>query len=427
MESPASTTYNPAHAIQLPVSKSIGARYLVASYFAGTLGACRKFTDSDDLKVIQQALLDLMINEEWLGTGEPPLDIHASGTAFRFVTAVAASTPGADFLITGTPRLCSRPMAPMLGVLRRAGASIEARGENTTGPYRVLGRRLKGGDYEIKGDVSSQFISALMLVAPTWDKGVRLRFTTPLVSRPYAEMTAGVMEKFGIGVTLSETEVEIRPGDYLAPRNFNVEADWSAAGFFYEAASLMEREIDIAGLTAPDKSLQGDSATAMFFEMLGVYSTFNEEGVALQNTGEIPVAIEADLTDNPDLVPALAVACAMNGCRFRFTGVRNLRLKECDRLDAMMKELGKLGFVVNVEEDALEWAGDSKSTEDVPVETYDDHRIAMAFAMAALKLGSIRIKNPDVVNKSFEDFWNQLPKLGLRCTKENDIITVTKV
>ncbi len=426
MESPVFSAYNPHSAIQLPVSKSIGARFLVASYFAGTLGACRKFTDSDDLKVIQNALLALMINEEWLGSGEPPLDIHASGTAFRFVTAVAASTPGADFLITGTPRLCSRPMAPMLGVLRQAGASIESRGKNATGPYRVIGRRLKGGDYEIRGDVSSQFISALMLVAPTWDKSVTLHFTTPLVSRPYAEMTAGVMEKFGIGVTLTETEAEIRPGDYLAPRNFNVEADWSAAGFFYEAASMMQSQIDIEGLTAPAQSLQGDSATAMFFEMLGVNSAFNEEGVSLINTGEIPMAIEADLTDNPDLVPALAVACAMNQCRFRFTGVRNLRLKESDRLDVMMKELGKLGYVVNVEEDALEWTGNTKPTEDAPIETYDDHRIAMAFAMAALKLGSIKIKNPEVVNKSFEDFWNQLPKLGMKCTKENDIITVIK-
>ena len=151
--------------VSLPASKSIGARFLVASYFAGTLGACPRFDDCDDLRVIQSALLDLLVNKEWLGVGEPPLDIHASGTAFRFITAVAASTPGADFLVTGTPRLCARPMKPLLDVLRKAGASIEARGKDGTGPYRVIGRRLTGGEFEIRGDVSSQFISALMLVA----------------------------------------------------------------------------------------------------------------------------------------------------------------------------------------------------------------------------------------------------------------------
>lgn len=415
------------HKIRLPFSKSIGARFLVASYFAGTLGACRHFDDCDDLRVIQKALLDLLISEEWLGAGLPSLDVHASGTAFRFITAVAASTPGADFIVTGTPRLCGRPMTPLLEVLRKAGANIEALGEKGTGPYRVIGRRLKGGEFEIRGDVSSQFISALMLVAPTWDGGMRLRFTTPLVSRPYAEMTAHVMEKFGIGVRFSDEGVEVSEGQYLAPRDFQVETDWSAAGFFYEAA-LISRPLmlSLKGLTPPGESLQGDSATVDIFNKLGIRSTFTDEGVNIEATWHLPDYIEADMTHTPDLVPALVVGCIGSACRFHLTGVRNLRVKESDRLEALRKEMAKLGYHLEVGEDHIAWKGDATEVESRDIDTYDDHRIAMAFAMLALGGDVLRIHHPEVVEKSFEDFWNQLPGLGLICRREGDYMKVSR-
>ncbi|MDE6095670.1 MAG: 3-phosphoshikimate 1-carboxyvinyltransferase [Muribaculaceae bacterium] len=418
--------YNPHHAIHLPVSKSIGARYLVASFFAGTLQDCPEFTDCDDLKVIQKALLSILNKDILPGAETINLDIHASGTAFRFVTAVAASVPGRSFVVTGTPRLCARPMSPLLDVLRKAGAGIEGIGENGTGPYMVKGANLKGGDFEIRGDVSSQFISALMLAAPSWENGMRLRFTTPLVSRPYAEMTAEVMRKFGIEVCLSEDRVEVKQGVYTAPAGFKVEADWSAAGFFYEAAAFKLTQVNIAGLVSPEESLQGDAATAKFFEKLGVVSRFGEEGARIMRFEELPDYLEADLTDNPDLAPAFAVACVLNASRFKFTGVRNLRLKECDRLAAIQTEFKKLGYPIHVEDDSIEWEGyASPSPVDKPViETYDDHRIAMAFAIAALRMPEMRIKCPEVVNKSFEDFWNQLPKLGLTCRKEGEIMIV---
>lgn len=413
--------------VSLPASKSIGARFLVASYFAGTLGACPRFDDCDDLRVIQSALLDLLVNKEWLGVGEPPLDIHASGTAFRFITAVAASTPGADFLVTGTPRLCARPMKPLLDVLRKAGASIEARGEDGTGPYRVIGRRLTGGEFEIRGDVSSQFISALMLVAPTWKGGMRLRFTTPLVSRPYAEMTAKMMERFGIPVRFSEEGVEVPEGEYLAPRGFKVEADWSAAGFFYEAVCISRPlQVRIADLVSPSESLQGDSATARIFSSLGIDTYFDETGAKVEASLHLPDYIEADMTHTPDLVPAIVCGCVGQGIRFRFTGVRNLRVKESDRLEALRKEMEKLGKYLEVEEDAIEWKGGSTGVESRDIETYDDHRIAMAFAMLTLTTGPLRIHHPEVVEKSFEDFWNQLPPLGLECRRDGEYMVVDR-
>jgi len=406
--------------ITLPASKSIGARFLVASYFAGTLSECRHFDDCDDLTVIRQALTDLENRQVHT------LDIHASGTAFRFMAAVAASTPGACVTLTGTRRLCSRPMAPLLGVLRQAGAGIEALGDGDTGPFRISGNALKGGAYEIRGDVSSQFISAIMLAAPTWENGLRLRFTTPLVSRPYAEMTVRVMRKFGIRVNLTGEGVEVAQGAYTAPDDFRVESDWSAAGFFYEACAFSLSPVEIDGLVSPSDSLQGDAATAGFFKKLGVVSEFHKSHVKIQRLRDLPDSLEADLSDNPDLAPAFAVACVLNACRFRFTGVRNLRLKECDRLMAIKTELEKLGYPISVGDDHIEWQGGAWSVDHpVTIETYDDHRIAMAFAIAALKTTEIRIANPDVVDKSFADFWNQLPKLGLACRREGNVMTVT--
>lgn len=411
-------------AIKLPASKSIGARYLVASFLAGSISRCPLFDDCDDLKVIQRALLSL--DNCRRSSEHAVIDIHASGTAFRLMAAVAASTPGAEITLTGTPRLCSRPMAPLLDVLRSAGAAIEAQGEGGMGPYRISGRQLEGGEYSIKGNISSQFISALMLASPTWRGGMQLRFTTPLVSRPYAEMTARVMRDFGICAQLDEKGVTVIPGIYTAPEAFEVEADWSAAGFFYEAASFMDTPLHIYALAAPGKSLQGDAATATYFDMLGVESGFKDGMAELQCTSEIPDAIEADLSDNPDLVPAFAVACALNDCRFRFTGVRNLRVKECDRLAAMQSELGKLGYEIFAGDDSIEWQGERTSPSAEAIKTYDDHRIAMAFAIAALPLGRIAIADPDVVEKSFASFWRELPKLGLSCRREGNVMIVER-
>lgn len=411
--------------IILPASKSIGARYLVASFFAGTLSEAARFNDSDDLMVIRDAL-DILNEPKGFAVD---VDIHASGTAFRFITAVASTIAGGIFIIGGTPRLCSRPMAPMLEVLGQAGASVKSIGKGDNrgkGPYIVEGRRLKGGDFSIRGDVSSQFVSALMLVAPMWEKGMRLRFTSPLVSRPYVEMTVSVMRSFGITVTLSESEVTVAPGKYRAPERFVVEADWSAAGFFYEAAAIRPMQIKIKDLVSPSVSLQGDARTAEFFRKLGVCSIFRDDLAVIEQTGERPGFVEADLTDNPDLAPAFAVACVMSKCRFRFTGVRNLRLKECDRLSALQQEFKRLGYAIDVEDDAIGWTGESWSVDTpVTIETYDDHRIAMAFAMAALWEGRIRIRHPEVVEKSFAAFWDELPKIGLLCYREGDAMEVS--
>lgn len=412
--------YSSKNAVTLPASKSIGARFLVASYFAGTLPADPIFDDCDDLKVMQNALLNIYSDEQPIDYGETPIDVHSSGTAFRFVTAVCASTPEADFVITGTPRLTRRPMQPLIDVLREAGATIESQSIEGTGPYRVRGNHLEGGEFSIPGDISSQFISALMLVAPTWEKGMKLNFTTEVRSRPYIEMTAKVMEAFGIKVNLQEKFVEVPHATYVDPGDFKVEADWSAAAFFYGAAYSDFYVKSIAGLLPPDSSMQGDSAVANMLSPLGIASNFNPEGVAVMRIYDCRDSFELDLSQNPDLLPALAVPCAIMATRFKFTGVRTLRFKECNRLEVLKEELEKMGYPITIGDDFIEWEGGAWSHEELPVDPHGDHRMAMAFALSAYMKGSVRIKDPDVVEKSFARFWEQLPKIGLYCTRESD-------
>lgn len=416
--------------IQLPPSKSIGARYMVATYFAGTLPADPFFQDNEDLMVLQEALLEVYSDEEPIDYGDSPIDVGASGTALRFVTAVCASSPGADYVVTGTPRLLQRPMTPLLELLKEAGAGVEALGENGTGPYRVKGNKLKGGAFNIRGDISSQFISALMLMAPSWENGMKLSFSTTLVSKPYIEMTARLMEKFGIKAKLTDESVEVPHGNYVEPFDFHVEADWSSASFFYEACALGVPEIEIAGLVSPQKSLQGDAVADKLFTDLGVISSFNKHignkhTAVLKFSGKKADKIEVDFKDCPDLMLPFAVACLCRDVYFHFYNVAHLRAKESDRLESLRAEARKLGFDVKIGKDFVEWNGETLEKEVNPlIDPHDDHRVAMAFAMTALKFGEVRIEHPEVVQKSFIDFWNQIPELGLNCTETDGVMTV---
>ena len=413
--------------IQLPPSKSIAARYMVATFFAGTLPADPIFQDNDDLLVLQQALLEVFSDEEPIDYGDSPIDVGASGTALRFLTAVCASSPGADYVITGTPRLMQRPMAPLINLLKKAGAEVSSLGEDNQGPYRVTGAKLKGGDFDIPGNISSQFISALMLVAPYWEKGMKLDFSSEPVSRPYIEMTARLMEKFGIKPLLTDKYVVVPDGKYIDTEDFKVEADWSSASFFFEACALGAKDISIENLPSPDLSLQGDAAADEIFHKIGVKADYSEQGASLSLCSPFPDKVEIDFKDCPDLVLPFAVACLCSGIKFKFSNVAHLRLKESDRIDSLQKEAGKLGFVVEADDNNIYWKGKKDIAETDPViDPHDDHRVAMAFAIAALKTGKIKIENPRVVQKSFIDFWNQIPKIGLTCTEENNIMIVSK-
>lgn len=410
--------FRPA-SVALPPSKSIGARLLAASFLAGgplsyddmeSKGCC------DDLSVINDALKALGENVK-SGEGKcVEIDLGASGTALRFMIAIAASTPGAECVLTGSRRLFERPVAPLVEVLRAAGADVTI----SDSSIRITGRRLRGGDYSIAGDVSSQFVSAIMLAAPTWVGSTGLRFDTPLVSRPYVEMTARIMESFGVIARLAEDEVIIENGDYIKPCGLAIECDWSAASFFYEGVLLGSMPLRLKGLLPSSESLQGDVATVGLFGRLGVSSLFTPNGVEVCRTEDAPVSIEADLSDTPDLVPSLVCACAVAGVAFKFTGVRNLRLKESDRLEALRSGLALFGVDVAVGEDEIVCKGDSGGSLHSPdgaIDSFGDHRIAMAFAMTALRVGRVEITDPEVVGKSYPAFWEELAATGLKCRR----------
>lgn len=399
----------------------------MATYFGGTLPSDPFFENNQDLLLLQEALLEVLSDEEPIDYGESPIDVGASGTALRFLTAVCASSPGADYVITGTPRLMKRPMHPLIDVLRQAGATIQNLGNNEDGPYRVAGKALEGGHFFIRGDVSSQFLSALMLVAPSWANGMKLSFTTPLVSEPYVRMTARIMDTFGIRLSLTDMEVRVKPGKYKMPKDFTIESDWSSAAFFYEAVSLGVTKVEFQGLLSPDNSLQGDSVAADIFTGIGVDTLFDESKVTLTCSDKFSDKLEINFRNCPDLFLPVALACLCHDVSFHFSGISHLRTKESDRIASLLEESRKLGYVIKVLDDSVEWDGEKTDYETIPViETHEDHRVAMAFAMTALKIGEVHIENPEVVEKSFANFWQQLPKIGLSCTMENNVMIVKK-
>lgn len=413
--------------VTLPPSKSIGARVLTASCLAGDSGVREDVSwkgRCDDFRVIDDAIHALAENVR-SGEGRcAQIDLGASGTALRFMTAAAASTPGAGCELTGSRRLFRRPLLPLVELLRNAGAEITLSDTSV----HISGRRLRGGDYGIAGDISSQFISAIMLAAPAWDGRTVLRFTTPLVSRPYVEMTARVMESFGIVPHLAEDEVVIDSGVYRLPeRNAEIEGDWSAAAFFYEGVMLGSTPLRLERLLPPEESMQGDSAAAAIFGALGVSSLFTPYGVEICRVGKSAESLEADLSATPDLVPPLVCGCALSGVRFRFTGVRNLRFKESDRLEALRAGLSLFGIEVRVGEDEIEYDGEGSRSLHSPAMAIDscgDHRIAMSFAMAALRVGKVEIADADAVGKSYPEFWEQLARTGLKCRREGGKMVV---
>ena len=404
--------------VTLPASKSISNRALVLSYLSG--GGTRLLTNvsnCDDTNAMLKAL-------SWPET----IDIGAAGTSMRFLTALLSIGNGTH-VITGTERMRHRPIGILVEALRKLGADIEYVGEEGFPPLRISGRQLKGGEVTLPGNVSSQFISALMMIAPCLQEGLILQLTGEIISRPYIQMTMEMMRLFGAEVDWNgESCIQVAPKSYT-PVPYLIEADWSAASYWYELVLLSENVQETATLVGLfEQSLQGDGAVAEMFEHLSVRSIFLSTGsmqpkTTLIRRGSLPERMDWDFTRTPDLAQTLVVTCVLKGIPFRFTGLQSLRIKETDRIAALQKELRKLGIQVTVEGDStIRWEGpDGQPAGDVPylqpapettIDTYDDHRMAMAFAPAAMVLGSIDINHPEVVSKSYPRFWEDLERAG---------------
>ncbi len=390
--------------ITLPASKSISNRALIITALCEGAPLPGNLSDCDDTRVTINALRDM----------PDVIDIGAAGTAMRFTSALLCTTEGTH-TITGTERMRHRPIGILVDALRQLGAKVEYAGEDGFPPLRITGHKLLGGWLTLRGNVSSQYISALLMIGPAMKRGLRLRLTGNIVSRPYIDMTLSIMNEYGADAEWDgEEEIVVAARPYR-PVPYSVENDWSAASYWYEMVALSGdagATVTLPGLR--ERSTQGDSRVRDFFARLGVRTETLQDGVRLTKGGERVEHLELDMTQQPDLAQTMAATCCAMGVTFRLTGVQSLRIKETDRIRALQTELGKLGYVVRDEEGrTLTWDGTRKGpAKDVAIDTYDDHRMAMAMAPLAMRHGALRVNDPGVVSKSYPAFWEDLRKAG---------------
>lgn len=400
--------------IKLPASKSISNRALIIHALSKGNLLPENLSVCDDTEVIVDAL---MYNPH-------TIDIKAAGTAMRFLTAYLAVTPG-EHVITGTDRMKRRPIGILVDALRYLGADIEYAGEDGFPPLRIKGKPLEGGHLEIPANVSSQYISALLMIGPTLKNGLELKMTGGIASRPYIDLTLWMMREFGADADWSDVDtVTVNPRPYRQHR-YLIESDWSASSYWYEMIAMTadtESAISFEGLF--DASKQGDSIVKYIFSLLGVKTRFSSTDSGSRPTvhlHKVPCLLprlDYDFVAAPDLAQTVVVACAMMDIPFKFTGLASLKIKETDRIEALKHELRKLGYVLRDENgDTLIWDGTRCEPTLSPIDTYEDHRMAMAFAPAAIKFPGLRINDPQVVTKSYPQFWDDLEKAGWKIEK----------
>ena len=396
--------------ILLPASKSISNRALIIHALTGGNVMPENLSDCDDTKVIIRAL-----------SHRPEvIDIKAAGTAMRFMTAYLSVTEG-EHTITGTERMKHRPIGVLVDALRYLGAEIEYAGEKGFPPLRIRGRQLEGGRLEIPGNVSSQYISALLMIAPVLTKGLEMKLTGGIVSRPYIDLTLHLMHQFGVSAEWTDIDsITVKPQPYRQ-RPYTIENDWTAASYWYEVLALTDElgaKVILPGMM--DGSRQGDSAVRYIFSLLGIKTAFADReadrltDATLTRHSCMLNRMDYDFTNQPDLAQTLIATCPVLGIPFHFTGLGSLRIKETDRIEAMKTEMEKLGYILHADSGTdLSWEGDRCEPAAQPViDTYEDHRMAMSFAPLAIRLGRIGINHPEVVSKSYPHYWNDLRKAG---------------
>ncbi|MFP9112681.1 3-phosphoshikimate 1-carboxyvinyltransferase [Flavobacterium sp. RHBU_3] len=390
----------------------------------------QNISESDDSIAMQGALAS---------TGNV-VDIHHAGTAMRFLTAYFAQSEGRSVLLTGSQRMQERPIGVLVDALRSLGADIEYAGNEGYPPLKINGKKLAGGKASIKADVSSQYITALLLIAGKLENGLELTLEGELTSIPYIKMTLGLLDEVGIENTFDGNIITVKPTtNNQQPSTIVVESDWSSASYFYSIVALSEVGTSITLSAYKENSLQGDSALADIYKDFGVSTTYNDNSIVLTREGQQLTTINQELNNTPDIAQTIAVTCFALGIGCHLTGLHTLKIKETDRLEALKAELGKFGAEVTVTNDSLSLTPDPPPKERgesftqnptdredsseagtppleglgeaVEVATYNDHRMAMAFAPLALKVPFV-VKDAGVVSKSFPTFWEDMEKLG---------------
>ena len=389
--------------IVLPGSKSVANRALIIHALSYSPYPIENLSESDDTRVMEQVF----------NSNSNHFDIGHAGTAMRFLTAFLSQVVG-EWTLTGSDRMKQRPIGILVDALNKLGAKIEYIENEGFPPLKIFGSHLKGCVLELDGSVRSQYISALLMIAPTIEDGLTLRLKNKITSRPYIEMTLKLMEQFGVQHVWKGNEIRIAAQTYNA-LPFSVEADWSGASYWYEMA-VMADEVDLELIGLHTESLQGDAIIAKWFEQLGIETTSTGKGSRLTKNGQpLPKFLQLNFIENPDVAQTFAVLCVMKQIPFHFSGLETLKIKETNRIAALQDELAKFGAqITEPAHGELKWDGTFPlEKQAIPeIETYHDHRMALAFAPACQIFGPIAILDPMVITKSYPGFWDDLKKVG---------------
>ncbi|MDC8003177.1 3-phosphoshikimate 1-carboxyvinyltransferase [Aureisphaera galaxeae] len=341
------------------------------------------------------------------------VDIHHAGTAMRFLTAFFASREGREIVLTGSQRMQERPIGVLVDALKQLGADITYTKNEGFPPLLIKGKQLAQNEVSIQANVSSQYISALMLIAPSLPDGLNILLEGKVTSVPYIEMTLSLLHELGVEGHFSENTISIAPMSAGKSTTITVESDWSSASYFYSIVAL-SHNLSVTLHSYKRNSLQGDAALSKLYESFGVGTAFNEENATMtlsKSDGELPKSVNFNLVKTPDIAQTIAVTCFGLGMGCTLTGLHTLKIKETDRLVALKNELEKLGATISITDESLELYPRTSIQENVSIATYHDHRMAMAFAPLALRV-PISILDSGVVSKSFPTFWEDLSKLG---------------
>ena len=394
--------------IQITGSKSESNRALILQALYPSI-SLSNISNSDDSAVLQEALL----------VKEGAVDIHHAGTAMRFLSAYFASQEGVDVVLTGSSRMQERPISLLVNALRNLGADITYLNQEGYPPLKIKGKKLVKNTVTLQANVSSQYISALMLIGASLPNGLEINLEGAITSAPYINMTLELLQYFGIEAHFEGQRISIQFKQKVEAIPFEIESDWSSASYYYSVAALGEQaRLNLRNYKR--KSLQGDSEIISIYQGFGIETAFFDNEIQLfKNTSKRPKNLHLDLKNMPDLAQTIAVTCLGLGIGCKLTGLHTLKIKETDRLVALKNELQKFGATVDITDNSLSLAPCPALKENVEVETYNDHRMAMAFAPLALKI-PLTIKDAGVVSKSYPEFWKDMETIGFSVESTSD-------
>ena len=370
-------------------------------------------SNSDDSEVMVKAIKD----SQKTNSDCQVIDIHHAGTAMRFLTAYFAVQEGKEVVLTGSSRMKERPIEILVDALRQLGAQITYTEHDGYPPIKIVGKKLTQNKVTLSADVSSQFISALLLIAPKLENGLHLTLEGFITSVPYIKMTLEILNNIGIQTSFENNVITVFPQSSIKNTNFLIESDWSSASYYYSIVALSPLNTEITLSNYKENSLQGDAVLKEIYENFGVETTHRASGIRIKKIKYTVQSLRLDLNATPDIAQTLVVTCFALGVACYLSGLHTLKIKETDRLEALKTELTRLGALVITSDSTIKLGASTRKHPNKKIKTYQDHRMAMAFAPLALKT-PIEIQNAEVVSKSYPSFWNDLKNIGFQISEQ---------